>query len=518
MIEAITEVANVIRSTMGPYGRKVALQAKPKLGYPNDFLSRDGVTVAKFCEGMFDRDPSNPGNSSIKNMAAGMLLGACQSTVSNAGDGTSTTAVIAADLLRYFPREENIRSVIEEVNTVFDDAIEFVKKQAQPITLEGLKSVGVISSNNNVELGEMIAEMVHQLGPDSYVKVGGFRPSEKTRAIVKNGYVSEAGPLAIDFMGGHSRLDLKNPLVAIVEQRVSEVADVKALLEPYFKSCFVDGHFTRPLVIFAADIYDDALFFLMRNSKPDGNRPAVPVMLIKAPESGRKRRRILEDMEVVTGAKMFSKENPLRANRDNNIPVSVFGELESIEITLDACRMVPVDHRRQLIDKHAMNLQKMRKDIERSSAEDVADDFLEQRISKLRSGVGVIYIGGDTPVETQYLNQAIEDCVLACQSAVKTGVVYGAGWVLRKFVHDYGVREYIANALLGPSNQVFINAGFSAEQFSGHDPMKVLNAETGQLEWVTDTRILDPAGVIIESLVNARSLFREIAATNYAVL
>jgi chaperonin GroEL len=282
--------------------------------------------------------------------------------------------------------------------------------------------------------------------------------------------------------------------------------------------CKKEGGF-RPLMIIAGDIESTAQAFLVQNIKKN----KLPVVVIKSPLAGNQRYDILEDIAAATGAQIFSKIDGKLSGygkRQGKVPEKVFGRAESAEVTLTSTRIMTMDDREKAIKAHVERIREL-DDSEHN----------QKRISKLTNGMGIIYIGGYTNVESRYNDQVIDDAVNAAQSAMKNGIVPGGGHVFtqafNRAIGGAGNRmETVLRAgMYAPLNQLLENSEMTYMEYldlAGADGIDtsnhVLNLETMEFEPISTTSILDSAGVAKQCIINSVSLVGEIVDTKYAII
>ena len=519
IIEGIMEAAEVVISTMGPSGKRVGLKKADSIEF-----SRDGVSVARELQGSFR--PPTPGWE-IKNMGVQFLVDACNQTVRKGGDGTTTTAALVSGLLKSFEDFKGVElnqlanNLKESANTL----VGILEEMSKEPTKEQLINLAIVSANNNEKLGTMIGELIWELGGDSFIEPV-IAMGEETRTDIRKGYEIDEGFLVPQYLETPEGMPgvqktatgviLNNPHVLIVEERIS---DYKKQLIPFYKAFQdtakkVEGGivYERPMMIICGDVEGEALRFVMRNLLQ--NR--IPVFLVKSPRSGMQRYSMLKDIQAAVGAKrVYSKHQG--TNIADFKGIDDLGSVLRAEITLDKTIMVTDDKNRLAVTNRIAHINEQEED----------DDFRKLRISKLDKGVGVIYIGGFTRAEFNYNNEVIEDCVLGTQSAMKHGVVIGAGKALqycsaKMLAEAEGLSEadsMLFNACFVPFESILVNAGFGEKFIHDlHGKDAVFNVLTKEEESFEDTQILDSFEVVRDALLNAASLVSEIIRTDYVIV
>ncbi len=464
LIGAVKSACEVIKSTMGPGGRKVSI--------PGGF-TRDGVTVARQLPSQF---------TGISRRGVAALVDAADKTVKSAGDGTTTTCVLVEAMLNHF--DPALKQWTEEV-------IQKLIANSIPITKELLRKMAVISANNNEEIGGMIADLIWELGPESLVK-SDYAMDGITRTEIKKGYNLNSGLLVPMFLSYRHQNEfvvnngnviyLHRPYVVFIEEQVDDYKHLLPILKAY--TAIGDG---RPLLIVAGDISGGALQLVVKNTVERG----VPIFIVKSPYAGNTRYNVMKDLAVATGAaKVMSKY------QGNNLSsfkgAHEFGSLELAELSrTDARFMLPDIDISEYVSQVALS----------------GDDDAQERVSKLTKGVGLIHIGGFTEHERKVLSDLVEDCVLACQSAFKYGVSVGGGY---------------AYANIDPcNNEVLLSVAKTIAENVGsvylHSEGFVFNAHTGGYDLIEATEIFDSTAVLVEALKSATSLVWELQQVKWAL-
>lgn len=518
LIQGIRQVADIIVSTMGPYGHKVALPQHGKQVL-TDQMSRDGVTVARACQDILQ--------GPIENMGTRLLVHACNKTVKAAGDGTTTTALLVREILTRddFQQENQFCRKLKEAAGV---AIEAIRNMAKDLSLEDVVSLATIAANNDPKLGRMIAELVYELGPDGYIYPVAAE-GKPTSVEVKHGYQLESGPIIPQFFNAHNMygvsiqngvINLNNPHVLLLEEKVNEIQQMLPIIEAYRKACLRQDnqgreYYSNPLLVIAGDISEDALRMILINLLEPKQGHPIPIFVVKSPETGRERYEVLSDLSRAVGAKLFSRYDGTSVKAFKG--AGDFGTCLSVEITEQTTRLLLSP---AYAEKVEQRVERLRADMEKEGAN---KDFIQSRISKLNFGIGVVYIGGLTRAEHIYQQQVVEDAVLASQSAVREGGVPGGGYALAaaankmlgKMQHAEGAVQCLFQALHAPSLVLLESAGMD-EMNSFHEGF-VRNIETMEEEPVDETKVIDSAAVAIAAIENAVSLACEVIQTGYAI-
>eukprot|EP00741_Cyanophora_paradoxa_P016886 tig00020943_g16309.t1 len=496
----VNKVADAVRLTMGPKGRNVVLQNKG--GVP--MVVNDGVTIAK------DISVSDP----IENTGVKLVVQVAQKTNEVAGDGTTTACVLSKALvndgLRVVSAGANPIAVKRGMDKAVEKAAALILAAAQKVEgKEMMAAVAAVSAGNDEQVGAMIAEAMDKVGKYGVVTVEGGRSTETT-VEVEDGFELERGYISPQFVTNTDKLEvlLEEPLVFLTDRRLTAMADVLPLME-YAAS---QG---RSLFIIADDVSGDALSALVLNKMMG----IVSVAAIKAPSFGDRRKLILEDIAVVTGATVALEEKGF--NFDDIQPEA-----------LGTCRRVTVKQNKTLLmaadipgGKEAVAARIKALETQKEAEEsDFEYDVLDQRIARLAGGIAIIKVGAATETELESNLLRVEDARNATVAAVAEGIVPGGGTAFCKLapkvsewaktLEDLDERagaEIVARAMLSPLSQIAENCGLEGGLVS--QKVQALgkweegyNAAADRYEDLVAAGIIDPAKVERVSLLNAASV------------
>lgn len=503
LLEGIKELRYAVGSTMGPKGRNVLIETDTE--YP--FMTKDGVTVAKSIS-FPDR---------LKNMGAKLIIEAAENTDHSAGDGTTTSTVLAAELtelgllsvkmgLDPIMMGEGMRHAQEELLKAIKPSIIEVKTKADII------NVAKISSNNNEEIGNLIGEVYDKVGANGVVTVEDSYNHETTTEVV-NGMQFDRGMVSQYFISDHSRevCEMSNPYILVYD---GKIGDLGAFLGP-LEALKAGG---GSLVIIAHDIVGQALSSLIAN-RLNGK---LDVVGIKAPTTGALREAILEDICVATGASIV---NP----GDDLDDISIFGRCESISVGKFSTTIVGGFGSEEEIEKRAEDIKK-----QLSGKIDMQEEkILKNRLAKLTGGVGVIYVGAPTEIEAKEKKDRIIDANRAVQSALEEGVVRGGGMALLAAANEIKIKKKVSDdafvegfnivktACLAPFNTIVRNAHKNA--YSVREKIKEssytlgYDAKRDKYVHMMSEGIIDPYKVTKQALINAISVASMIITTSCVV-
>jgi chaperonin GroEL len=500
----VDKMANVVKVTLGPKGRNVALAKN----FGSQVITKDGVTVAKEVE--LD-DP-------YMNVGAEMIKEASTKTNDLAGDGTTTVAVLAQAIasagFRNVAAGANPISLKRGIDKGVEKVIKELEKSAKKINgKEEISQVATISANNDKEMGDMIGGVFEKVGKDGVITVEeakGFTDEvEYTEGMeFDEGYVSAY------FITDSETLEtvMENPYILVTDKKLSNLQDIQAIAEKVLSAA------DRPLVIIADDIENQALATLVVNKL----RGTLNVVAVKAPGFGDRKKEILQDISVLTGAQYISDE--------------VGRTLESVELTdLGSAKKIIVNKEKTIVvegkgKKEDINsrVAEIRKQIEKSSS-DYDKEKLEERLAKISGGVAVIKVGAASEVEAKEKKSKVDDALHATRAAIEEGVVAGGGLALHnaKSILDsikledpdeqLGI-EILKGILSEPLKQIAENAGKDGAVIaSGCGKEKGYDAKADKFVNMVEEGIIDPVKVTRFALLNAASVATMLITTEAVV-
>ena len=507
ILEGVNILADNVASTLGPRGRNVILQNKGR----TPITTKDGVTVAKFIE---LEDP-------IQNVGAQILKQASEQTNNEAGDGTTTSTVLARAILQQSQKYITAGVSPIELKRGIDKAVKAIVKkleeQAKPISNEeDIAHVAKISSNGDEQIGNLIAMAVDKAGKDGAITIEEARSIETSLDIVE-GFIFDSGFLATAFITDERKAAVfyENPLFFITDHKVEHVEDILPVLE-------IVAREGRPFVIVADEIEGQALAALIMNTV----RGTMKVAAIKAPRYGEERRAILHDLALSTGATFVSRESGTKLK---DVTLKDLGSANKIEITKNMTTVSGGSGDWEKIEE--------RIDIYKSELEQTESihecERIQERITKLASGIAVIRVGAATEIEMIEKRHRIEDALEAVRSAQLEGVVSGGGVALIKASkglivqanseeQEIGVK-IVKAAVEAPLRQMAKNAGESADLIiekvrNSKSETKGWNFATGKMVNMIDAGIIDPVKVTRCALQNGASVATALITSNHAIV
>ena len=505
LAKGVNTLADAVTVTMGPKGRYVALQRT--FGAPT--ITNDVVSVAKEIEL----------EDNIENMGAQLVKEVATKTNDTVGDGTTTATLLAQaivnDGLRNVAAGANPLAIRRGIDKAVNAAVAEMKKQAKPVeTKEQIASVGTISAGDP-EVGEKIAEAMEVVGKDGVITVEDSQTFDITIDTVE-GMQFDKGYVSAYFVTDNDRMEavMKDPYILITDQKISSVQDIMPVLEAVQRA-------GRGLLIIAEDIDGEALPTLVLNKI----RGALNVCAVKAPGYGDRRKRILEDIAVLTGGQAALDELGVKVA---DITADMLGTAKSVTISKDNTVIVGGAGSKEAIDARIAQI--------KGEMENTTSDFdrekLQERLAKLSGGVAVIKVGAATESELKEIKHRVEDALQATRAAVEEGIVAGGGVAFMDAVpaldaveiddpeEKIGV-DIVKKALTAPVATIAKNAGFEGavvvDKVAELPAGQGLNSASGEWGDMIEMGVLDPVKVSRVTLQNAASVASLILITEATV-
>lgn len=499
ILVGVNTLANAVKVTLGPKGRNVVIQKS--YGAPK--ITKDGVTVAKEIE-LADN---------IENMGAQMIKEVASKTNDIAGDGTTTSTVLAQAIA-----VEGIKLVAAGMNPMdlkrgIDFAVKAVvqhieEKQVHKIgtSAKELAQVATISANGDTEIGTKIAEAIQKVGPHSPITVEEAKGLE-FEIEVKEGMNFDRGYLSPYFVTNAEKMiaEFENPFILIYEKKLSSLQTMIPLLESVVKT-------GRPLLIIAEDVEGEALATLVVNKLRGG----LKIAAVKAPGFGDRRKAMLEDIAILTGGEFISDEIGIKLE---DVTIDALGSCERIVITKDDTTIVGGSAKSEADISDRCN--QIKRQIEETTSE-YDREKLQERLAKLSGGVAVLKVGGATEVEVKERKDRVEDALSATKAALEGGIVAGGGSALlyaRESIKDVKLANddqnagasIIYKALSYPIKQICTNAGVEGSVIVNDvlhkgDYNFGYDAQNDKIVDMFATGIIDPAKVVTVALKDAASI------------
>jgi chaperonin GroEL len=494
LLKGINQLADTVKATLGPRGRNIVLEKK--FGSPT--ITKDGVTVAK------EIDLPDP----LENMGAQMVKEVASKTSDIAGDGTTTATVLAQSIytegLKMVAAGANPTLIKKGIDAGVEHVVADLKKMSQKVSGKMIAQVGSISANNDISIGEIIAEAMDKVGKDGVITVEEAKSLDTTMDMVE-GMQFDRGYISAYFVTDAEKMvvELENPLILLNEKKISNLREMLPLLELIAKS-------GRPLVIVAEDIEGEALATLVYNKI----RGLLNVVAVKAPGFGDRRKAMLEDIAILTGGKVISEELGVKLE---SVDLSWLGSAKKVTVDKDNTTIVEGGGKD---DDIKGRINQIKRQIEDTTS-DYDREKLQERLAKLSGGVAVIKVGAATETEMKEKKARVEDAMHATKAAVEEGIVPGGGVALLKCAQNlkklkpggdmqFGI-DILTKALEMPLKQIVNNAGFEgsiiAEKVrSGRNKNYGFDALNEKYTDMIVAGIIDPTKVVRTALQNAASV------------
>ena len=507
ILNGVNKLADNVASTLGPKGRNVLLH---QVG-TNPIITKDGVTVARFID--FE-DP-------FENAAAQIVKQASEKTNSDAGDGTTTATILAQAIFREAQKFIAAGESPIELKRGIDKAVEVIKDKllegARPVrSKQDIEHIATISANGDKSIGTLIATAVDQAGRDGAISIEEARSLDTSLDLVE-GFVFDSGYYSSQFVTDERRQAVKydDPLIFVTDHKLSNVDSLLPLLEKVAR----DG---RPLVVIADEVEGQLLAALIMNAV----RGSMKVVAVKAPRYGEERKGILSDLALATGATLITREGTLRPE---HVTMEHLGVAQSIDVTKLGTTLIGAKGNHEKIEERIENLKNLIAN-ENTSMHDC--QRLQERITRLASGIAVIRVGAATEIEMIEKKHRIEDALEAVRSAQDEGVHAGGGVPLIKIAANLKVKtdndtqrlgvKIIQQAIREPLRQICENAGVSADLVinkveKSKENMGFSLDKRNMIDYHKEG-IIDPVKVTRCALQNAVSAAGTLLTTNYAIV
>ena len=502
LLAGVEQLANAVTSTLGPNGRNVIIEQSA--GNPTS--TKDGVTVAKAMEL----------EDTIENMGAQLVKQASIKTADGAGDGTTTSTLLAYEIYREGLEYLDLHNAVDisrGVAKATKGVVEYLEKQAREITDENqLRQVATISANNDPEVGELIAAAMDKVGRDGVVTIEESRTGETYLETVE-GMQFNRGYKSIYFVTDNNSMTaaLTNPLVLITDKKVTAAKELLPILE----ACSAQN---KALLIIADDIDGEALSTLVVNKM----RGILQVVAVKAPEFGDRKKAILEDIATLTGGQVVSAEKGMRLEKFNT---DWLGSARKVTIGKEETTIVDGKGTSEAIQARVEEIKAM---IDNSKSP-FEKESLQDRLGRLIGGVAIVYVGGQSELEMKEKKDRVEDALHATKAALQEGILPGGGIALLnagRFLESNKGDMHFANtstevgynillqAINKPFFKILTNAGYSADHCDGikvkvldtGNPWQGFNLRTEEYVDMFEEGIIDPAKVTRLALENAASI------------
>ncbi|MBM6756917.1 chaperonin GroEL [Collinsella tanakaei] len=505
LAKGVNTLADAVTVTMGPKGRYVALQRS----YGAPTITNDGVSVAKEIEL----------EDNIENMGAQLVKEVATKTNDTVGDGTTTATLLAQaivnDGLRNVAAGANPLAIRRGIDKAVNAVVDEMKKQAQPVeTKEQIASVGTISAGDP-NVGAKISDAMDVVGKDGVITVEDGQTFDITIDTVE-GMQFDKGYVSAYFVTDNDRMEatLKDPYILITDQKISNVQDIMPVLEAVSRA-------GKSLLIIAEDIDGEALPTLVLNKI----RGALNVCAVKAPGYGDRRKRMLEDIAILTGGQAALDELGIKIA---DITADMLGTAKSVTVSKDNTTIVGGSGEKSAIEARVAQI---KGEIEHTDS-DFDREKLQERLAKLSGGVAVIKVGAATETELKEIKHRVEDALQATRAAVEEGIVAGGGVAFMDAIpalegididdpeEQIGI-DIIKKALTAPVATIAKNAGYEGavvvDKVASLPAGEGLNSATGEWGNMIEMGVLDPVKVTRTTLQNAASVASLILITEATV-
>ena len=508
LIDGVNQLADAVVTTLGPNGRNVVIQNEH--GVPQS--TKDGVTVAKAIEL----------EDTVENTGAQMVKQAAIRTAEQAGDGTTTSTLLAREIVnsgrRYSDKGHNIVEIKRGIDKCVKAYVDNLRSQSQDISSEDqLRQVATISANNDEEVGELIASAMEKVGRDGVVTIEESRTGETYLETVE-GLQFDRGYKSPYFVTNNDTMSttLKDTAILFYNGRIATVKDLLPLLENLSNQ-------SKSLLIVAEDIDGEALATLIVNKM----RGILNVCAVKAPDFGDRRTLLMNDMATLTGGQVVDKDKGMKLDK---FDLKWLGECRTVTISKEQTTIVDGAGDEKAIEELCAELQAQ---IENSSSP-FETEKLQERLAKLVGGVAVIHVGGNTETEMREKKDRVDDALQATKAAIEEGIIPGGGVDLLRVSVDAKCKpdnddqklgcNIMFNAMRKPFQQILLNAGREDVHSVEHTIQRSknkntgYNIKTGKCEDFFEAGIIDPTKVTRCALENAASIAGTILLTECTVV
>ena len=502
LADGVDKLANAVTATLGPSGRNVILEQE--MGNP--ISTKDGVTVAKSIE-LKDK---------VENLGAQIVKQASIKTGEQAGDGTTTSTLLAQSIL-----DEGINSLDAGSNAVdikrgidkaVKEVVEFLQKDySKEITdEEQLKQVATISANNDTEVGELISTAMDKVGRDGVVTIEESKTGETYLETVE-GMQFDRGYKSPYFVTDNTTMTavLRDPLILITDKRLTQVKELLPILEGASQQ-------SKSLLVIAEDIDGEALSTLVVNKM----RGILNVVAVKAPEFGERRKAVLEDIAIMTGGQVVSTEKGMRLDK---FDATWLGKANKVTVGKDTTTLIDA---KGTEEKISARIEEIKHQID-DTVSPYEKETLQDRLAKFIGGVAIVHVGGHTEVEMKEKKDRVDDALHATKAALEEGILPGGGIALLNAATMLQTRldsidstderkgyQIVLNSCVAPFKKILQNAGFTAESINSIDK-ELRNSKDNWIGYnprenkkvnMFSAGIIDPTKVARLALENAASV------------
>ena len=506
LMEGIDTLADAVVSTLGPNGRNVLIDNSPSL----PMSTKDGVTVAK----------SIVVDGKTKNLGVQVVKAAAMKTADKAGDGTTTSTLLAREMIKAGLSHLNNGANAVEIKRGIDSAVKQVVKRlrenAEDISSEDqLEQIATISANNDPEVGKLIATAMEKVGRDGVVHIDDSTTGETYLETVE-GMQFEKGYKSHFFVTDNNTMTckLEDCYVLIANHKFTQVKELLPILEQVSAT-------NKSLLIIADDIDNEALATLIVNKA----RGTLKVCAVKAPDFGERRKLILDDIAILTGGQVFDTEKGMKIDK---FTWDWFGQARAVTVEKDSTTIVDGKGTEEAIESRVAELQYQIDNADTA----YATEQLQNRLAKMVGGVSIIHVGGHNETEMQEKKDRVDDALHATKAALQEGIVPGGGAALlyaRDSIDSSTIGGQIVHEACGkPFEQILVNAGYDSTNAqmigkyqlieSGNSIWAGFDLKTEEVVDMKKSGIIDPAKVTRTALENAAAVAGTLLLTECTIV
>jgi len=512
LAQGVDKLANAVTATLGPSGRNVIIEQD--MGNP--ISTKDGVTVAKSIEL----------ENKVENIGASIVKQASIRTAEQAGDGTTTSTLLAQQILKagllQLQKGNNAVDIKRGITDATKEVVEYLKEYSKDITdEEQLKQVATISANNDTEIGKLISTAMDKVGRDGVVTIEESRTGETYLETVE-GIQFSRGFKSPYFVTDNSSMQavLQNPLILLTDKKIHNVKELLPILE----ACSSQN---KSLLIVADDIGGEALSTLVVNKM----RGILGVAAVQAPDFGDRRKAMLEDIAILTGGTVVSSEKGMRLDK---FDPSWLGKANKVTVSKDTTTIIDAQGEDEKIIARVEDI----KNLIDNSASNFEIETLQDRLAKFIGGVSIVHVGGFTEVDMKEKKDRVDDALHATKAALEEGILPGGGIALLNASKMLCERigeingdaqigyDIVIQAIERPFYQILENAGYPKDKIKGIEEDIIIkdsdvwtgyNPRTEQIVNMFEEGIIDPTKVTRLALENAASVAGTLLITEAVV-